>query len=216
MRKFLLFFIVLLTAGLLLTGCESDSTAPEDELPVLSDEDVATQSGAMAASMTQVFPRIWEPASGKDNGEYEYTFPGGSAVQGTVYSEFRDVEGGDLVDYDVAGWALVLTEDPLSITLLDGGIPWLLGFTITADIDQAADEATATGVGTLVVGDYNAAFTLDAVVVEDGDDYPASGSITFINEGITAVVTFDGDNLVTVTVGEDSWTVDLDDGSIIS
>lgn len=215
MRKYLLFLIALLCSSLLLTGCESDSTAPDDELPALDNQDVAGQSGAMASSMMRVLPRIWDPAAGKDNGEYEYTFTTGP-VQGTVYSEFRDGEGGDLVDYDVASWALVRTEDPLQITLLDGGIPWLLGFTITADIDQAADTATATGVGTLVVGDYTASFTLDAVVVRDGDDYPASGSITFINEGITAVVTFDGDDIVTVTVGEDSWSVDLDDGSLVS
>jgi len=213
MRKYLLFLIALLCASLLLTGCESDSTAPDDELPALESEDVAGQSGAMATAMMSVLPRIWDPAAGKALGEYEYTFTSGP-VMGTVYSQFRDGEGGDLVGYDVATWALVNTQDPLAITLIEGGIAWLLGFTITADIDQAADTATATGVGTLVVGDYNASFTLDAVVVQDGDDYPASGSITFINEGITAVVTFDGDNMVTVTVGEDSWTVDLDDGSI--
>jgi len=213
MRKETLLIIVLLTMGLLLTGCDSDSTAPNDELPALSNQDVASQGGNMAAAMMSVLPRIWDPQTSKDNGEYSYTF-GPGPVQGTVLSEFRDVEGGDLVDYDVAGWALVRTADPLAITLIEGGIPWMLGFTITAIIDQEADTATAAGVGNLVVGDYTANFTLDAVVVQDGDDYPASGTITYVNAGISADITFDGDNTATVTVGEDSWTLNLADGTI--
>ncbi|MBD3221316.1 hypothetical protein GF314_08725 [bacterium] len=216
MHKHLLTLIALLALGVLLAGCESDSTAPDEDLPGLNNEDVATQSGAMASAMTEVFPRIWNPqSSGKDNGEYEFTWVTGPVI-GSVYSEFRTAEGGDLVDYDQAAWGRVYTEDgaPLAITLVDGGIPWLLGFDITADIDQGGGTATANGGGSLVVGDYMAEFTIIGVVVESDGDYPAAGVIEFTNEGVTATVTFDGDNMVTVTSGGETWTVDLEDGTI--
>ncbi|MEZ4389139.1 MAG: hypothetical protein R3D98_16460 [Candidatus Krumholzibacteriia bacterium] len=213
MRKELFYLIVLLGLGMMLAGCGSDSTAPDDQLPAPTAEDVATQSGAMASTMMRALPRIWDPTTTKDNGEYTYTFTSGP-VLGTIMSEFRDAEGGSLVDYDVAAWCRIFTGDPLAVTLVDGGVAWQLGFNLTADINQGADTATAAGGGSLVVGDYTATFTLAAVVVHQGDDYPASGTITFVNEGITATVTFDGDAMVTVTVGDDSWTIDLDDGSI--
>lgn len=213
MRKYLITLFALLAMGLMLTGCESDSTAPDDDLPDLTADDVATQSGAMATSMMRALPRIWDPTTNKANGEYSYTFVTGPVV-GTIFSEFRDAAGGDLVDYDVAGWARVFTDEPLAVTLVNGGIPWLLAFDITADIDQQAGSASAAGGGSLVVGDYTATFTLTAVVMQDGASYPASGTITFVNEGISATVTFDGDSTAMVTVGDDSWTVDLDDGSI--
>ncbi len=214
MRKYLLSLIVLLSLGLLLTGCESDSTAPNDDLPALSSEDVANQSGAMAAAMTQVLPRIWNPQNTKDNGEYEYTFASGPVDGHRLLRVPRcrrrrpgGLRRGRLGPH-------VHHRCALNITLIDGGIPWLLGFNLTADINQATDTATAAGSGTLVVGDYSATFTLAGVVVQQGEDYPAAGIITFVNEGITAIVTFDGDDMVTVTVGDESWTIDLDDGSL--
>jgi hypothetical protein len=213
MRTNRLLFLALLALGALLIGCESDSTAPDEDLPALESGDVATQSGAMATSMTRVLPRIWSPGVGKAVGEYSYTFVSGP-VLGTVFSEFRTEEGGELVGYDVAGWCRVFTDEPLAITLVEGGIPWLLDFSVTADIDQQQDQATASGGGTLTVGAYVADFTLDAVVVRDGDSYPASGSITFVNEGVTATVAFDGDATAVITVGDESWVVDLDDASV--
>jgi hypothetical protein len=213
MRKHLFFIIALLATSLLLTGCESDSTAPDDDLPALTAEDVATQSGYLASAMVEVFPRIWNPENAKDNGEYEWTFAE-AGISGTVFSQFRDGPGGDLVDYDVATWGRVFTTDPLAITLVDPELPWLLGFDITADIDQDEDTAVAEGSGSLVVGDYTAEFTIIGVVIEDGDQYPAAGIINFETEDVLAVVTFDGDNMVTVSSGGETWTLNLDDGTI--
>ena len=213
MRKELITLFVLMTLSLLLVGCESDSTAPNEDLPPLESQDVATQSGAMATSMMQALPRIWDPTTNKAIGEYQYSFFGGF-VTGTVFSEFRDTEGGNLVDHGVAGWARIYTEDPLVVTLFDDGIPWLLGFDIEADIDQALDQAIANGSGSLTVGDYLATFTVSDVVVAQGSDYPTSGTISFTSGGITATVTFNGSGNAAVTVGDDSWIIDLDNGSI--
>ena len=38
--------------------------------------------------------------------------------------------------------------------------------------------------------------------------------MTFTNEGITAVITFDGDSTATVAIGELTWTLDLDTGEL--
>lgn len=216
MIKHLLSLLSLLALVGLLTGCESDAIAPDEQLSALDNDDVAAQSGTMASAMTGVFLRIWNPQSSeKDNGEYAFTWTTGD-ILGTVYSEFRTAEGGDLVDHDQAAWVRVYTADgaPLTIAVFEGAIPWLFGFDVAADIDQAGGAATLDGGGTLVVDEYLAEFTFIGVVVENGEDYPAAGVMEFTNDGVTATVTYDGDNLVTVTSGGESWIVDLEDGAV--
>ena len=142
----------------------------------------------MASAMTEVFPRIWNPQSaGKDNGEYEFTWTTGSVI-GTVYSEFRTAEGGDLIDYDQAAWGRVYTEDgaPLAITLVDGGIPWLLAFDIEADIDQAGGTrrppmATASLDGRRLHGRVHDHRTWSSRRAYG--DYPAAGVIELHQRG---------------------------------
>jgi len=207
--------LAILAALGLLAGCESDTVAPDEQLSAPDNQDVAGQSGTMASAMTGIFLRIWDPQNAKDNGEYEFTWTTGPVV-GTVYSEFRTAEGGDLVDHDEAAWVRVYTADggPLAVTVFDGAIPWLFGFDIGADIDQAGGTATLDGGGTLVVDDHFAGFTFIGVLVESGEDYPAAGVMEFTSAGITATVTYDGDSLVTVTSGGESWIVDLGDGAV--
>jgi hypothetical protein len=216
MRKSLLSLLALFALLGLLAGCESDTVAPDEELSALDNDDVATQSGTMARAMTEVLLRIWIPQNTKTIGEYSFTWTSGP-VLGTVHSEFRTAEDGDLVGHDEAAWVRVYTAEaaPLALTLFDGAIPWLLGFDITADIDQAAGTATTDGGGTLVVDEYFADFTITGVVVESGGDYPAAGEMSFINDGVTATITFDGDSLATITSGGETWTVDLADGTVV-
>ena len=50
---------------------------------------------------------------------------------------------------------------------------------------------------------------------QGGDSQRATeGVVTFTNEGITAVVTFDGDNTATVQVGTLTWTLNLSNGTL--
>ena len=46
MYKHLLTLIALLALGVLLAGCESDSTSPDEDLPALDNEDVAPRRAA--------------------------------------------------------------------------------------------------------------------------------------------------------------------------
>jgi len=66
----------------------------------------------------------------------------------------------------------------------------------------------------LTLVDYVADWTLEAITLEEDGDYPTSGTLTFTNEGITGTVTFDGDNTASLTVGEMTWSVELNDGSL--
>lgn len=214
MRIPAIFLLLMLGAAWLLGGCGSDSTAPDDSLPPLSDEDVADQSGFMAVALVQVAP-LGLDYGGKaaDVGDYTYTFPGGGEVQGTVYLQFRDGGAtGDPVAYGQADWARAYTagDEPLTIDLIEGGIPWILAFELFSDLNRATDSALVNGGGSLVIGDYTATWTVEDLQINGAQQWPASGTLTFTNEGITAVVRFNGTSTVTVEVGESSFDIDLD------
>lgn len=220
MRKSLYLTLALVAAVAMLAGCDSDSTTPNDELPALTNEDVATQTGYVTTALTEnMLEIVFAPSSSKDLGEYDYTFDPATGIVGTVHSEFRtDGPTGDLTDYDSAGWCRVYTTDDLVLTVealvegFESDVTWTLGFNLTATI--AGNTATISGTGALGLGDFTPTFTVDEVVVLDGNDLPQSGTLTFVNSGITATVTFDGGNLVTLTIGTASWQLNVDEGTI--
>jgi hypothetical protein len=218
MRTNLTSLLLLVTAAWLLGGCSSDSTSPNDNLPPLEKADVAAQSGFLAVAMVDIAP-IGATFSGKAEGEYVYTFMPPDPVQGTVNLLFHDGgPDGTPSTPAQADWVRATTpaDAPLSVALVEDGLPWLLAFNLVSDIDRASDTATVGGAGTLVVGNYTAAWTLDGLVVfsDDSGAWPAEGTLTFTNEGITAVVTFDGDHTATVTVDGDVYMLDLNDGDL--
>ncbi len=216
MRKTLTFLMLLSAAGWLLSGCDSDTTAPNDPLPALQDEDVARQAGYMAMALSEIAPLALEYGSKADesDGNYSYTFSLGNPIQGVVllHFELAGVPSG----YDVADNAAAFTAPgaPLVITAIEGGVPWLLAIGLESDIDQGAGAAVVDGAGTLTIGSYVAAWTLTALAVDDDGGWPASGGMSFTNEGITATVAFDGDVTATVEIGPNSWSVNLDNGTL--
>jgi len=217
MRKILTTLMMLLAMGWLLSGCESDSTAPDDDLPPVTDEDVATQSSYLAQAMLEVAPVALEFEGNKadaDDGLYTYTFGPSSDVQGTVLLYFE--QGGEPSGFDVADHARAWTGDgaPLTLEPIEGGVVWELSFDLDSDIEQATDSVVVDGDGTLVIGAFEATWTVAGFAYTAGDDYPDAGTITFTNEGRTATVVFDGDETVTITVGEDSWSFNLETGAL--
>jgi len=217
MRKTLTILMLLLAAGWLLGGCSSDETTPNDPLPELTDEDVAAQSGYMAMFLVEVAPLALEFDGGKadaSDGNYSYTFAAGDPIQGTALLHFE--QDGVPCGYDVADYARSWTtdEEPLELYPISGGIAWLLAFTLESDIDQGAGTAMIDGDGTLTVVSYEAVWTAAGFAVEEDGDWPASGVMNFTNEGITATVTFDGDDTATVTVGSLTWTLNLNNGTL--
>ncbi|HOX26946.1 MAG TPA: hypothetical protein PLL30_14075 [Candidatus Krumholzibacteria bacterium] len=217
MRKTLTYLMLLFVSGWLAAGCESDETAPQDRLPLLESEDVAGQAGYLALAVVELAPLALEYDGGKadaSDGNYAYTFAAGGPIEGTVLLHF-ELDGAPS-GYDVADYAAAFTADasPLRVTIVEGGVPWLLAADLETDLDQGAGTAVAYGSGTLTVGGYEATWTLAAVAVADAGQWPASGELTFTNEGITATVTYDGDDTATVEVGDSAWVVNLNDGTL--
>ncbi len=211
---------LMLGAGLWLTGCESDTVAPHDNLPELTPEDVAYQAGALATASGRFLPQLVE-FSGTDKTEYTYTFPAqGSDVTGTVHFDFRlGGADGSSADFDAADWGHMYTgiDSPLSFAVGAGGNVELK-FSILADIVQATQTATLLegSAGTFVGGDYLAVFSFDGVVITAGEGYPSAGIITFISSGHVLVVTFDGDETATISLDDvPTWIVNLNSGVLV-
>jgi len=215
MRNTLTIFMLLLAAGWLLGGCSSDETAPNDPLPELADEDVASQSAIMAMIVAELAPVALEYGSKADasDGRYQYTFADDEIV-GVVELYFA-TEGAPS-SYEGADHARAWTADgaPLSLYPIPDGVAWLLAFDIVSTIDQGAGTAEITGGGTLTIGNYEPSWTVTGFAIEDGGDWPAAGEVTFTNEGITAIVTFDGSDTATVAIGSLNWTLDLEEGEL--
>ncbi len=209
---------LMLGASLWLTGCESDTVAPHDELPELTLEDKAYQAGAMGAAAGRVLPQIVEFSGNKN--EYTYSFPdNGGDISGFIYFDFRmGSADGASAAYDAATWGRMYTADeaPISFAIGEGGSVEV-DFSIMASIDNPNDTATLLdgSIGTFTAGEYEATFAFDGVVVTAGDSYPSGGTMTFTTGGTELLITFDGDNLVSVSLdGVITWVLNLDDGSI--
>lgn len=222
MRKTTTFFMLALAAAWCLGGCSSDTTAPNDPVPSLTNRQVAGQSGFFAVALVQVAPVSLNYTGSKiaAEGEYEFMFAEGDPVQGTVNLQFRlGGADGDLVEFGAADWARAYTAagSPLAVTVVEGTEPWLLPFNLVSEIDRTPnpDTATVSGEGTLVMGSYSAAWTLEGFVVAAGESsMPAAGTLTFTTQGKTATVTFDGDHLATVTIGDATYTLNLNNGEL--
>ena len=208
---------LMLGLGLFVAGCESDSVAPNDEAPALSDEEVAGQAAAMASAAAQVLPQIVE-YSPTNKDVYSYSFGGEPDVTGTVWFDFRTGGAdGTPATYTAGDWCHMYTADGEAITFAVGiGGEVLVTVDVMASIVQATDTATLLGssTGTFTAGVYHALFRFDDVVVTAGQNYPSGGTMTFVSGARVLTVTFDGDNTAVVTLeGGGSWVLDLDDGS---
>ncbi len=221
MRKNLFPILMLAALSWSLSGCSSDSTAPDEGGPPLQNRDVASQAGYLAVAMVKVAPVGLTYESGKDVGEYEYEFTGGD-LEGVVYLQFRTGgPTGTLTPYQTANWARASTVAPhLTLDLVPQGIPWQLSLDLAGDLDRATDTATISGSGTLVIGDFQASWTAtDLIVRRQGDNnWLSSGTLTFVNQDFTAVVTYSGSSAgnatATVTVGGQTWTINLGNGTL--
>ena len=216
--------LLMTTAALWLGGCESDSVAPQDELPTMTQDDAAQQAGMVATGLHRLGPQLlrFNPAKGKDDGIYTYEFPTEPYVTGMVTMEFfTGGAGGTHVAYDEADYGMLYTDpgEMLDITLeFPGGIEVGLGLEldVAGDIDQVAGTADVSGGGHLYTDLFDTGFDFeDVVVTRDPEGYPESGTLTLTNGPWEAVVTFDGDDSAVISFGgDDLFVVDLDTGQV--
>lgn len=210
------FGLALLLGGLVLVGCESDSVAPNDEIPPLTEENVAYQAALIDMAMAEIAPVLLNYTPGK--AVYTYTFEGYDYVDGMVYIDYRlgGSEGADATPseadyahlYTASGDTVRITTEDIDFSAM------LLTGDIMADLDQEADTATVRdgSEGSLVAGEYTGTYMIDGFAV-GRVGYPTAGEITFIGGGHTLVSAFDGTNLVVISVdGAATWWLNLDDG----
>lgn len=223
-RRWAVAAILIMGGALLLNGCESDPVAPNDDIPQLTERDVAQQAGVVAAAMSDLGPEIirFKPAkAAKELGVYPYDFPGNPNVTGEVTFEFfTGGAGGTHVAYNEADYGLLYTppEEMLHVEIeyLEGAfIMFDLGLNIEGHLDLEAGSAVVSGSGTFVSGPHPGSFQLTGLGVSDNGTYPTAGTLSFTAAGWTMSVVFDGD--VTADVLLDSvpvYVVDLETGLI--
>lgn len=217
--KWLAPLAIVVAGGLLMAGCDSDSTAPKDELPALTQDDASTQAAFAAVALAAVAPEIvrYEDRS-KD--AYSYTFDSTDGVTGVVNLQFwsgGDADG-DPATYDTGDYARMWTPEPAGISLeTDQGGSVSVTFDIQATVVQASSTATIQvgSTGVFTSGDYTATFAIMDLVVTESSDYPSSGTMDFSSGGFDMTITFDGDNTAVLSIdGEGIWNVNLDNGEL--
>jgi hypothetical protein len=215
--------LLLVAGGLLLVGCDSDSTAPNDAAPPLEPAGAAAQAGFMARMMTEMAPLDLFNYAGKDTDPtYEFLPP--SDLTGTVLLSYRigttPAEPGNATSC----WGRTDPENPLQLVMSESThVSYQLTFDMTADefvrnldVSNDVDRLTLNSnrPGTFRAGTYVASWTVTDLVI-DTNHYP-DGEVVFTVEGYACTVTFDGDRYATITVADESFTVDLDEGLIIN
>jgi len=218
--------VALLACGaalLLVAGCESDSVAPDDDVPALSRDDVAQRTALMAVAMAELGPRIvtFVPGKAKEVGVYPYTFPPGAAVQGGVTLEFfSGGSGGTHVAYDQADYGELYTApgEPLHAEIPLGSDATAV-FDVTLDlsgsIDQQNSSAVVSGSGSFSSGPWPGTFTFFGLHVAASSVYPTSGNLNFSGGAWTLSAAYDGSGTAVISeMGTDLYVVDLETGTI--
>lgn len=212
-RALALLLVMLPTAALLLGGCESDTTAPQDQTPALSERDAATQAGLIAMAIVEVGPEVITFSEVRKT-VYSRAFIGD--ISGTVFLDFRlGGPGGASATWENGTWAQLYTAvgEPLNIAIGESGSAQL-GLNITGDINRVADTAVINGGGTFNSGPYAATFTFDDLAIA-ATGYPGGGTMTFAGGAFVMTVTFNGTSTATITSpGHGTWFVNLDTGVV--
>ena len=210
--------LLLLVLGLLaLVGCESDSVAPQDSDPELTQEDAAHQAAVVAMAIAKVGPQVVRVAPLKT--VYSHVFDGTDGITGTVEMDFRTGGPDGASASSTAGdWASLVTlgEDGLAFQV-DQSATMYLEVGITCSINQTLHTATALAGsgGTFTAGVYVTTFTMDGLTVAATNDYPTSGVLIFTSGPHTLDIEFDGTvNAVISADGSPHWMLNMDTGAL--
>lgn len=215
--KTCLTLLAVLALGAVVVGCDSDSTAPQDEVPALTQSGAAQQAAVVAMAVASAAPEI-VTFDGTSKQMYSYTFTGAQGITGTVNLEYwTGGSGGTSATFETGDYAHLWTPNAAGITGTTGaGGSITLTFDIEATVVQASSTATIVvgSTGTFVSGDYSGTFGFNDVVVTAAA-YPSSGTVVFTSGGHVITITYNGSGTATLSVsGVDTWTVDLDDGTL--
>jgi len=190
-RRWLLLPAALLLLGGL-SGCsDDDPVTPQDEDQVTA-EDVAHQSGYLAYAVSEVLQNFSKAAPEPQ-----------TMVTPLSGSYWKDEGAGSTRYYTEGDQELVWTPADFEIEI---------GVTFDITVTDGSPD-TADGSGNLHAGSLNASFVLDGVGLA-ANNAPVSGTMLVSSGGIDALVTF-GVGTATVQIGTQTWTVNMNDGTLI-
>jgi hypothetical protein len=211
-----LMLAALAVAGLaLFAGCDSDSVAPNDNLPAITAEDAANQAGAVAMAWTTIAHLAIDDPGAMAKAATAHPVDG-AGFSGEVWIDWRTEEGGADAAWNTAGWVRVFTETGAPVvytTPLGGETAFVLD--VAAAIERDPTTGEINGGGSMVSGDYTLSYGVTGLIVQEGADYPLDGSIGVDTQGHSVMIQFDGDNTAILTVDmSEYWVVNLDTGAV--
>ena len=200
-----------------ISGCESDSVAPHDDPPALSERDTASQAALVVMAATVMGPVIVDGGITKRDANEAIVFDNPDGIMGTAYLDyFLGGPNGVPSTSEAADYAHLYTMQnmPLMLELgLGGGVS--MGFDLTGDIDQTDSSAVISGTGTFKTGPNEASFAINEVSLETTSDYPTNGTVVFANLFYEITAYCDGTNTaIMVITGGSSYSLNLDDGGV--
>jgi hypothetical protein len=212
--------LALLAAGVLLVmaGCESDSTAPKDEVPPISQQAAAQQAGYFASAVAQAYGIYQDALHGKE--VIVHDFATGDA-SGSFTMDFRTGgAGGTPSPSALADYIHIYTDTEQDVRITQPGltIPLAIAtFDVVVDpYDATAPESgTLNGGGRLVSGAYTSTFTVEDLFL-NSSTYPPSGALIYTAGDHEVTVEFDGSQFATLTVGSMIYLVNLDTGELMA
>jgi hypothetical protein len=209
--------VFLLALGALLpTGCSNDTVAPHD--PALALNITPAGAARLAGGIGWVVARVgWQlledPADGGFIGNKDaLNFDGD--VEGSCEINFTN-DVGAAVPWNSATHGTLVTSGPLVFHADSVGLDadWGLQVDLAGDINQAAHRVVVGGTGAIIMGSYTYAFTMTGVT-EVYHVFPTGGSVTVTMGTLTAVVTYSGGSTALITVGSQTWSLNLNNGEV--
>jgi len=174
-----------------LGGCSSDDGVTPDENPEFTAEDAAHQAAFVTVAMVQVLQRMSTKADPVErNVSMEH-----------VYGSYWDDGDNDRV------WT-----DSAHLLYVDlNGLPHDLMIDTPVMFDITDTEGLANGFGSLDFVTFDVTFTIASVMLDPGN-FPVGGQVLVDTSGWLATIEFFAGHTATVTVGENSWDVNMDTG----
>jgi hypothetical protein len=210
-------------ALLMVAGCSSDSTAPNDDLPPVSQEEAATQAGVLSSLMTQFMGEYYDFLSSKDIYTHSFGFVPMDDVRGTFTLDFQCDGSPCSKDDEDANYVHIYTDADEAQKVkayLPGEAMPLATLTFDLEVDPydntpGSQNGTINGSGSLAAGEYSSSFVVEDVIMSTAD-YPPSGSVTYTAGAYEVRVEFDGTSLADLYIGGELYCqVDLDTGDLV-
>ncbi|MFH1844360.1 MAG: hypothetical protein ABIF77_14260 [bacterium] len=212
--------MLLVAACLLwLGGCESDITSPQDDLPLLTEQETAVQAGYFTKIFGQLYGEIQDAVTEKD--QYEHRLGGPDLTGSFTLASFDGPTGLSIgLDDPRASFVRIWTNEGQRVEIgTDSGKP-LSSITFDLAISPylntpGQETGTINGAGVFFAGGYRATFQIAAVDLGPSD-YPVAGEILYrTGEENEICISFDGTGSATVETGDFSYRVDLATGDLV-